>query len=80
MSVNPSVWSTNILGLISNFDELSQSISITQPCIIMICETHLTEEVPDSAITIPGYSFFDATATGRQAGVELLSTLNLTCP
>ena len=52
------VWTSNIRGLISNLTSLQNELNISKPALVIICETFLTDSVPDCALTIPGYSFF----------------------
>ena len=56
--MDESIWTTNIRGLISKFSILQHEIQHHQPSLITICESFLTPNVPDSALSIDNYSFF----------------------
>ena len=55
---NIVLWSTNIRGLIANFDEFSSTVKLEGPDIVVLCETFLTDSVRDSILFLPNYSFF----------------------
>ena len=69
----------NIRGLISNLEELRHFVSTRKASFICVCETFLTGAVPDSAITISGYSFFrkDRGSHGGGLVVYFKSHLNV---
>lgn len=52
------IWSTNIRGIISKLPLIQHEIQHHQPSLVVICETFLTANVPDTALNIPDYSFF----------------------
>ena len=52
------IWSTNIRGITSKLPLRQHEIQHNQPSLVVICETFLTANVPDTALNIPGYSFF----------------------
>lgn len=54
-----SFWSSNIRGLASKIDELKTLLttdSESAPSMILLCETFLSADIPDSTIAIAGYS------------------------
>ncbi|MGI9459066.1 MAG: reverse transcriptase domain-containing protein, partial [Pirellulales bacterium] len=53
-----AIWTTNIRGIVQNFDDLLINFSLRKPLIAAINETHLTADISDSALCIDSYYFF----------------------
>eukprot|EP00061_Rhincodon_typus_P014169 g41036.t1 len=50
------VFLTNICGLVPTLEELSHRLVKQQPDIVIFTESYLTDNVPDTTITITGYA------------------------
>lgn len=80
---NMAIISTNIRGVIGKFDETSDFLtSNSYVDILCLCETLLTDNIPDSALSIPGFNFFRKDRPGGWGGIlvyykEQLSTSRL---
>ena len=51
----PSIFLTNIRSILNKFSELCVNVSILKPEVIIVCETWLNDNIPDSTLNIDGY-------------------------
>ena len=73
-----AIWTTNIRGIISNFTAFKHKILSSKPTMVTVCETFLSAEVPDTALTIPGYDFVRRDLVGHGGGLLLYFKTSLT--
>lgn len=71
------LWTTNIRGLVSNFEALKDEVLSSRPSILTVCETFLSSEVPDEAIKIPSYSLLRKDRSTHGGGLVLYYEENL---
>ena len=69
---------SNIRGLLSNFDSLCCYLQeIDSPDVILLTETFLSTDVPDSAITIPNYTIHRKDRLTHGGGLVIYCNINL---
>ena len=65
---------TNAGSLLNKLDELKMSISLYNPDIICICETHFSQEIDECEVALEGYCIFRADRGFKTKGkTELLT-------
>ena len=69
-----SLFYTNAGSLLNKLDELKMSISLYNPDIICICETHFSQEIDECEVALDGYRLFRADRGFKTKGkTELLT-------
>ncbi|RZC34998.1 Exo endo phos domain containing protein, partial [Asbolus verrucosus] len=59
---------TNIASLLAKFDEFSAFVKKDKPSFILLTETWLTPSIPDTLISLGGYTVFRRDRIGRRGG------------
>ena len=65
----PSILLSNARSLFNKFDEIELRINQYKPSIIVFIETWLSDEVPDAAIALEGFSTFRNDRNSRGGGI-----------
>lgn len=58
----------NIQGLSTNFDNLTVMVAKYKPKLIILTETHITEDITDSEISLQGYNLIQNYSDSRHTG------------
>lgn len=58
----------NASGITTNFDEIKAIVDDKKPAVVVLVETHLTEEINANLFAIDGYSMFNCLSHSRHTG------------
>ena len=75
----PSVFLTNVRCLRNKVDETSLKLRELSPDIAVLCETWLSDDIPDSSVSIPNYNVFrrDRDSHGGGVAIFVVNTLKV---
>lgn len=68
--------SFNVQGLTTNFLEVQQLLHTERPQIVCLNETHITTDIQDAELNIPGYQCFICYSNSRHTGGVVIYVSN----